>query len=88
MTQWQPIETAPRDGTRIILAKIIPADEDREAGVWWVCGGRWQTEHILSGTGGKIRRQAQWTDGVDNLGEPTHWMPLPEPPTEEMAEAE
>ena len=80
MSDWQPIETAPKDGARIILAKIIPADEDREAAVWWACAGRWQPERVLSGTGGHIRRQAQWTDGVDNLGEPTHWMPLPAPP--------
>ena len=78
---WRPIEEAPRDGTRIILAKIIPADEEREAGIWWACAGRWQAEAPLSGTGGKIRRQAQWTDGIDNLGDPTHFMPLPSPPS-------
>lgn len=34
---WQPIETAPRDGTRF-LARRVPEDSEREfAGVetWW-----------------------------------------------------
>jgi hypothetical protein len=82
---WRPIETAPKDGTKIILAKIIPASEEREAAIWWACMGHWRVESPLSGTAGKIRRQAAWTDGMDNLGDPTHWTPVlppPPPPTE------
>ena len=80
MTEWQPIATAPKDGSKVILAKITPANEDCEVGLWWACMGYWRAEALLSGTGGKIRRAAAWTDGVDNLGGATHWMPLPEPP--------
>jgi len=76
---WQDISTAPKDGSKVILAKIIPASEDREASVWWSCMGHWRDETPLSGTGGKIRRSAAWTDGMDNLGAPTHWMPVPDP---------
>jgi hypothetical protein len=92
---WQDISTAPKDGSKVILAKIIPASEDREASVWWACMGHWRDETPLSEsdfstarypaffsaaiTSVKNRRSAGWTDGMDNLGAPTHWMPVPEP---------
>ena len=76
---WQDISTAPKDGSKVILAKIIPASEDREAFVWWACMGHWRDETPLFGTGGKILCSAAWTDGMDNLGAPSHWMPVPDP---------
>jgi len=61
MSEWQPIETAPRDGTRVLIA-----DEDVWMAVarFWPCNMAW-TEDAASGL---------------KLNEPTHWMPLPEPP--------
>lgn len=63
--QWQPIETAPKDGTRIL--------------VWsQEYGGRgplvlfWMDEH--------------WREPANLLSlrvPPTHWMPIPPPPTGE-----
>lgn len=64
--QWQPIETAPRDGTKVLLTSVTkgavvalgswwPKDKDTSAGPW-LCNG------------GTIRMAA------------THWMPLPPPP--------
>lgn len=66
---WQSIETAPKDGTEILLARY---DEDTsyycEVGQWWVSA--W-----AGGVG---------FDGLRSLAilsfEPTHWMPLPDPP--------
>jgi hypothetical protein len=64
---WQPIETAPKDGTRF----LAPSIDGRTVtiGLWsdqW--GGYWDdlTVGHLNG---------QW--------HPTHWMPLPPPPEAE-----
>lgn len=54
MTTWQPIETAPKDGTVIDL--------------WYPDFGRLAD---------------QWYDADDGwfvAPNPTHWMPIPEPP--------
>ena len=74
---WQDISTAPKDGSKVILAKIIPASEDREASVWWACMGHWRGAAIWYS--GSFRRSAAWTDAMDNLGAPSHWMPVPDP---------
>ena len=63
---WQPIETAPKDGTYVILMRL-----DNELACE-VCGGSWnlfpkQGEEGLHGFNA-------WLDN------PTHWMPLPSPP--------
>ena len=75
---WQPIDTAPKNGTRIILW-------DANKGVaisggWHIDGGRddpngyeppwswWVSDEDL----------IMWDSGPDDA--PTHWMPLPETP--------
>lgn len=57
--QWQPIETAPRDGSDILVS---------ERG--YVTVARW--------------RGFAWGDGLFLAGpvDPSHWMPMPEPPEE------
>ena len=67
--QWQPIETAPKDGTDILLANdkaVSPAG--------WVSdvehGAEWE---------GQIGMAGWWTLNGD-ARPPTHWMPLPPPP--------
>lgn len=58
---WQPIETAPKDGTRVLTFRV----KFREAmAVAWFDGEEWRPVH-----------GSAWPD-------PTHWMPLPEPPKE------
>ena len=63
--QWQPIETAPKDNTKVLL--FVPVfgpsigyfDAHGPDNLWCV-------------------------RGIVNRGvQPTHWMPLPEPPTTE-----
>jgi len=64
--EWQPIETAPRDGTRVLLSKV--GSTEVVSGYW--NGIRYEdipVDEWLTAPGG-WRRQ------------PTHWMPLPEPP--------
>lgn len=71
---WLPIETAPTDGTDILLAAWNSHDApggpytDYVVAAWDVeeCGGEngWSTDHGL--------------EPIDF--DPTHWMPLPSPP--------
>ena len=68
MTDWQPIETAPRDGTTVLgylPGRRLDEDRDDVVTIYW---------HDLWGTPG-------WciTESGEGVG-PTHWMPLPEPP--------
>ena len=58
---WQPIETAPKDGTFILVA--VSGDFALHIMlVWWIDGWCWDMTN------------------TPIVGEPTHWMPLPEPP--------
>jgi hypothetical protein len=68
---WKPIETAPKDGSTLLLYcpdGDLPAD--RVVGGWWDDFGPYRKE--MGGDG-------VWS--FDLPGEPTHWMPLPEPPS-------
>lgn len=65
--EWQPIETAPKDGTRIL------AWDGRSIHVaYW---GWDNPANRLAWLGGHCR--------IDHIDQPTHWMPLPEPPRQE-----
>lgn len=77
---WQPIETAPKDGTAVFLCWAIDSDGNR---IDW-------TEDMT--TAGVFVQAASWWDNEGWVVycsmireprlhfEPTHWMPLPEPP--------
>jgi len=71
MGEWQPIETAPKDGRVIrVLYDLegLSSFWDREINVWWNDGiGRWVWE-------GRACRS--YSEGWAILG----WQPLPEPP--------
>ena len=67
---WQPIETAPKDGTEILLHfRYSALREEPESFVssgWWFSSPKqiddgWLTDHGF-------------------IGEPTHWVALPKPP--------
>ena len=72
---WQPIETAPKDGTAILL--------------WWPY---WSSSRAIVGWWAPRQPDLGWSAWESsyqgNCPGPTHWMPLPEPPTEELTEAE
>lgn len=79
MSEWQPIETAPKDGTRIILAQ----NGGVEVGSWHAeDSGYYET--ISSTASERKQRWVQTSDGywtgLDEIYDPTHWMPLPSPP--------
>lgn len=64
MMEWQPIETAPKDGTRLLLCE---ADQPGEPCVGWWIAGQWRDMGDIG------------CDGQDDY-QPTHWMPLPMKP--------
>jgi hypothetical protein len=74
---WQPIETAPKDGTRVLI--YVPYDDgDGEVylasfgyDVGYGNGPSWQPEYA---------EVAMFNSPDDR--QPTHWMPLPDPPAE------
>ncbi len=78
MTEWQPIETAPKDGTWILV--LCPEGESKAEPFIQVA--RWMEF--------EVSREKDWAWGPldDYFGSyrwylpssPTHWMPLPEPP--------
>lgn len=69
--EWQPIETAPKDGTPVLLTiagRPLEPDEDAHCAV-----GRWSDD---------AWGEEDWCmDAGDFWSGATHWMPLPEPPT-------
>lgn len=68
---WQPIETAPKDGRNILVSdgRLV------SIGGWLTDidhGAEWE---------GQIGMAGWWAfDLGPNNDRPTHWMPLPEPP--------
>jgi hypothetical protein len=73
---WLPIESAPKDGTQILL--YYP-EYHRKV---WV--GHYYNRETYNH--GKLQSKNEgWHNGADTLGlvkecQPTHWMPLPEAP--------
>lgn len=67
MSEWQPIETAPKDG-RTLMVWITDPDVSSHcfAPVSITSDGKWWDDS----TG----------DQIEPLKNATHWMPLPEPP--------
>jgi len=80
MIEWQPIETAPKDGRVVLLFGIWAGEIHGEYDEPTIDIGSW-------GGGKSDYPGNDWwhlTTG-DNYAcwmRPTHWMPLPEPPQE------
>ena len=70
--EWQPIETAPKDGTAVLM---VDANEQVVA--------KWM-EPLEGGEGGWVMfRKLDFSFGnalAILFPNPTHWMPLPYPP--------
>jgi hypothetical protein len=65
-SEWQPIETAPRDGRRVLL--FVPpygpsTGHYRDDHNWGESASSWFAHSVLN-----------------KEAEPTHWQPLPSPP--------
>ncbi len=67
---WKPIETAPRDGTEIVVYR-----DNRVCKVKWdKCGYNYEYGWATGYTAGG---QSPYPE---EFKKPTHWMELPEPP--------
>jgi hypothetical protein len=76
MSVWIPIETAPKDGSKILLAKIVGHPAHPTA-LWWAVAGSWSA------------RFNNWNDGIEpaGLAQPNYWSPLPLMPVQSPANA-
>ena len=63
--EWRPIETAPKDGEPVLIAC------DRTGSIRWAVwsGGMWRDGQVVAG------------GRASGVPKPTHWQPLPLPPT-------
>lgn len=79
--QWQPIETAPRDGTA--FRAYAPSLVDADFNPWGSVEAVYEGDRIIG---------AVWNGQSDIWNtlpiEPTHWMPLPSPPRSEQDETQ
>jgi hypothetical protein len=76
VSEWQPIETAPKDCVSLLYGDLDPHPSDR---------------HLHPRVLGPMRVTGYW-DSIDDAWsivgstwtgpwfKPTHWMPLPDPP--------
>lgn len=70
MSAWQTIDTAPKDGTR-----IIGFDDSGVSIIEY-----WEPDAVALSDGCTAGWISHTSDGDEYTTEPTHWMPLPEPP--------
>lgn len=68
MSGWQPIETAPTDGT-VILAVTVEAACPHARLSWFE-----------NGAGARLWKADKFAGSGPTRWWPTHWMPLPPPP--------
>lgn len=79
MNEWQPIETAPRDGTWFIICRNSEGFESYEIGRYEPM--LWDKYiPVDSNLFRKEKEQIFDWSGFNNMHRATHWMPLPEPP--------
>lgn len=74
MSEWQPIETAPKNGTHLLL--FFPHENTIEVG-YWDC---YYAETGRGYEGCSAWCCSEYQPAAMAFDEPTHWMPLPEPP--------
>ncbi len=92
LTGWQTIETAPKDGTRVMLYIPLPTFSSKK---YCVRTGYWEDTEVIVPSGrryryGKLVNEEEGKQSytikkwvIDHFGwdeQPSHWMPFPDPP--------
>ena len=84
--EWQPIETAPLDGTPVLLFCPGISSWYRKTGMFDIMIGLWENGGSYSGWYSDIGDVGSYESSeayfVHERLRPTHWMELPEPPQE------
>ncbi len=74
MSEWQPIKTAPKDGTDILACE--PVD-----GLYMMSVCCWQDAEFWDPKNQRKKIRKGWMIAGADETYPTHWMPLPPPPS-------
>ena len=94
MTNWKPIDTAPKDGTKVDLWVVDeyiknkqPKNGERICDAWWV-EGQYISSKKTNYTGW-VYYNGNNTCAVEHgfvggARYATHWIPLPDPPDENV----
>ncbi len=69
---WQPIETAPKDGTWVLVAGGSAEDWAPVTMAWYALNPRTDRAYW--------KQNGEWDDYDLADDQPTHWRPLPTPP--------
>jgi hypothetical protein len=83
---WQPIETAPRDGTWVLLTGGECESNEESDNRGRVVTAQWTTEYRSNAGDRLIADFGRWEFAYYDSGvygeyeNPTHWQPLPSPP--------
>jgi len=84
MEGWQPIESAPRDGSAILAyGRHTGSPPDAQRGV--VAGDHWWAIILWDVWRSSLKETKRWVfakDGEATWSAPTNWMELPAPPPE------
>ncbi len=80
MMEWQPIETAPKDGTKVLV--YVRGDSLYPTAASYKSAAYFEKEY---GDPDYMEEGWYWAFGYpsdfhEEVIEPTHWMPLPPPP--------
>ncbi len=75
--EWRPIETAPKDGTWVLLY-APPKQYERETGEMYVA--TWEPIDYNSGPQWAFGARGMEHSFLRGVYDATHWMPLPQPP--------
>ena len=80
--EWQPIETAPKDGQVILVVSNFGGNFHPYVGIAHWEGDCKDNDLWRAGMPDEWRDAEGRGDEILGFHKPTHWMPLPKPPTD------